>query len=49
MEIEIWRQVQRGEAQEGLVERPITFEGQDPERETEGKGSGSRLFLHIAN
>jgi hypothetical protein len=49
MEIEICRQVLRGEAQEGLTERPIILQGQNPERETEGKGDGSRLFLHIAN
>jgi hypothetical protein len=49
MEVEICRQVRTGEAQEGLTERPIILQGQDLDRETEGKDGESRLFLHIAN
>ena len=37
MEIEFCRQVRTGEAQEGLTERPTILQGQDSDREVEGK------------
>jgi hypothetical protein len=40
MEIEIWRQVRRGEAQEGLRERAMILQGQDLDWEAEEKGGG---------
>jgi hypothetical protein len=44
MEIEICRQVRRGEAQEGLTERAMILQGQDLDRETEEKGGGMPPF-----
>jgi hypothetical protein len=47
MEIEICRQMRRGEAQESSSERPTILQGQDPDREAEGKGGGIATFSFI--
>jgi hypothetical protein len=40
MEMEFYRQMWRGEAQEGPTERTVILRGQDPDREAEGKDGG---------
>jgi hypothetical protein len=48
MEIEFCRQVRTGEAQEGLIERTVILQSQDPDREVEGK-YGKPYFPSKAN
>jgi hypothetical protein len=44
MEMEFYRQVRKGEAQEGLRERAMILQGQDLDWEAEEKGGGKPPF-----